>query len=118
MRRTGWARAAPMRGLRGFVQLVGLKNVMRNELSLEVYGLDELRQLVGPAVIVANHASHLDAAVLASTLPTERRRRTAVGVVGDYFFDSWLRSSASAIAFNRARRSSFLRKAAIGRARG
>jgi hypothetical protein len=40
MRRTGWARAAPMRGLRGFVQLVGLKNVMRNELSLEVYGLD------------------------------------------------------------------------------
>ena len=100
MRRTGWARSAPVRGLRGFVQLVGVKNVMRNELSVEVYGLDELRQLVGPAVIVANHASHLDAAVLASTLPVERRRRTAVGVVGDYFFDSWLRSSASAIAFN------------------
>ena len=100
MRRTGWARTAPVRGLRGFVQLVGVKNVMRNELSVEVYGLEELRQLVGPAVIVANHASHLDTAVLASTLPAERRRRTAVGVVGDYFFDSWLRSSASAIAFN------------------
>ncbi len=100
MRRTGWARTAPVRGLRGLVQLVGVKNVMRNELSVEVYGIDELRQLVGPAVIVANHASHLDAAVLASTLPAERRRRTAVGVVGDYFFDSWLRSSASAIAFN------------------
>ena len=100
MRRTGWARTAPVRGLRGFVQLVGVKNVMRNELSVEVYGLEELRQLVGPAVIVANHASHLDTAVLASTLPAKRRRRTAVGVVGDYFFDSWLRSSASAIAFN------------------
>ena len=46
MRRTGWARTAPVRGLRGFVQLVGVKNVMRNELSVEVYGLEELRQLV------------------------------------------------------------------------
>jgi 1-acyl-sn-glycerol-3-phosphate acyltransferase len=91
---------APVRAMRGFVQVVGVKNVIRNELSVEVYGLDELRQLVGPALIVANHASHLDTAVLVSTLPAARRRRTAVGIVGDYFFDSWLRSSASAIAFN------------------
>jgi 1-acyl-sn-glycerol-3-phosphate acyltransferase len=73
---------------------------MRNELAVEVYGLDELRQVVGPALIVANHASHLDTAVLVSTLPAERRRRTAVGVVGDYFFDSWIRTSASAIVFD------------------
>jgi hypothetical protein len=32
MRRTGWARAAPVRALREFVQVVGVKNVMRNEL--------------------------------------------------------------------------------------
>ena len=100
MRRTAWARWVPMRGLREFVQVVGVKNVMRNELAVEVYGLDELRQLAGPALIVANHASHLDTAVLLSTLPADRRRRTAVGVVGDYFFDSWIRTSASAIAFN------------------
>jgi 1-acyl-sn-glycerol-3-phosphate acyltransferase len=99
-RRTGWARWAPVRGLRGLVQVVAVKNVMGKELSVEVYGLDELRQLSGPALIVANHASHLDTAVLVSTLPSERRRRTAVGIIGDYFFDSWLRSSASAIAFN------------------
>ena len=100
MRRAGWARTAPVRGLREFVQVVGVKSVMRNELSVEVYGLDELRHLAGPAVLVANHASHLDTAVLLSTLPSKRRRRTAVGIVGDYFFESWLRSSASAIAFN------------------
>ena len=100
VRRTGWARLAPARALRECVLVVGVKNVMRRELSVEVYGLDELRQLNGPALIVANHASHLDTAVLLSTLPTKRRRRTAVGVAGDHFFNSWLRSSASAIAFN------------------
>jgi 1-acyl-sn-glycerol-3-phosphate acyltransferase len=99
LRRTSWTRLAPVRGLRELLQVIGVKNVMRNELSVEVYGLDELRQLQGPALIVANHASHLDTAVLMSTLPAERRRRTAVGIVGDYFFASWLRSSASAIAF-------------------
>jgi 1-acyl-sn-glycerol-3-phosphate acyltransferase len=100
MRRTGWARSAPARAVREFVQVVGVKNVMRKELAVEVYGLDEVRQLNGAALIVANHASHLDAAVLVSTLPAGRRRRTAVGVASDYFFDSWVRTSASAIAFN------------------
>jgi len=100
VRGTGWARLAPVRGLREFVQVVGVKNVMQRELAVEVYGLDELRQLDGPALIVANHASHLDTAVLVSTLPAERRRRTAVGVASGYFFDSWVRTGASAIAFN------------------
>src|SRR5512133_1906977 len=99
-RRTGWARLAPMRGLRELVQAVGVKSVMRKELAVEVYGLDELRQLDGPALIVANHASHLDTAVLVSTLPAKRRRRTAVGVASGYFFDSWVRTGASALVFN------------------
>jgi 1-acyl-sn-glycerol-3-phosphate acyltransferase len=99
-RRTGWARWAPVRVLREFVQVTGVKNVVRKELAVEVYGLDELRQLNGPALIVANHASHLDAAVLISTLPANRRRQTAVGVASDYFFNSWVRTGASAIAFN------------------
>jgi 1-acyl-sn-glycerol-3-phosphate acyltransferase len=100
MRRTGWARSAPVRALREFVQVVGVKSVMGKELAAEVYGLDELQQLRGPALLVANHASHLDTAVLVSTLPAERRRRTAVGIASDYFFDSWLRTGASAVAFN------------------
>src|SRR4029453_17747634 len=100
VRRTGWARLAPARALRECVLVLGFKNVMRRELSVEVYGLDELRQLNGPALIVANHASHLDTAVLLSTLPTKRRRRTPVGVAGDHFFDSWVRRRASAMGFN------------------
>jgi 1-acyl-sn-glycerol-3-phosphate acyltransferase len=89
-----------VRAARECVQVAGVKSVVRKELSVEVYGLDELRQLDGPALIMANHASHLDTAVLLSTLPTKRRRHTAVGIEADYFFDSWWRASGSAIAFN------------------
>jgi 1-acyl-sn-glycerol-3-phosphate acyltransferase len=96
----GWARLAPVRVVRECVQVVGVKPVVRKELSIEVYGLDELRQLDRPALIMANHASHLDTAVLLSTLPAKRRRRTTVGIEADYFFDSWWRASGSAIAFN------------------
>ena len=95
-----WARLAPVRAVRECVQVVGVRPVVRKELSVEVYGLDELHRLHGPALIMANHASHLDTAVLLSTLPTKRRRHTAVGIEADYFFDSWWRASGSAIAFN------------------
>src|SRR4030095_354522 len=59
VRRTGWARLAPARALRECVLVLGVKNVMRRELSVEVYGLDELRQLNGPALIGANQDAHL-----------------------------------------------------------
>ena len=97
---TGWARVAPVRAVREVVQVLGVKSVLRKELSLEVFGLDELRQLQGPALIMANHASHLDTAVLLSTLPPERRRRTAVGIEADYFFDSGWRAGVSAVVFD------------------
>ena len=95
-----WARLAPVRVVRECVQVVAVKPVVRKELSVEIYGLDELRQLDGPALIMANHASHLDTAVLLSTLPAKHRRHIAVGIEADYFFDSWWRASGSAIAFN------------------
>jgi 1-acyl-sn-glycerol-3-phosphate acyltransferase len=100
VRQMRWARLAPMRAVRECVQVAGVKPVVRKELSVEVYGLEELRHLDGPALIMANHASHLDTAVLLSTLPRKLRRHTAVGIEADYFFDSWWRASGSAIAFN------------------
>ena len=96
VRRMRWARLAPVRAVRECVQVGAVKPMVRKELSVEVYGLDELRQLDGPALIMANHASHLDTAVLVSTLPTKRRRHSAVGIEADYFFNSWLRASGSA----------------------
>ena len=97
---TKWARTPPVRALRRVVQAGGLAGLVRSLVTLEVYGLEELEQFDAPALIVANHASHLDTGVLLTTLPPARRRRTAVAAAADYFFDTWWRASSSAIAFN------------------
>ena len=98
--RTKWARRQPARALREVVQVVGLRTILHAEVSVDVQGLDQVRDLKGPALIVANHSSHLDTALLLCTLPASRRRRTAVAAAKDYFFDTWWRGVGSAIAFN------------------
>lgn len=98
--RTAWARTAPFCALREVVQVAGVRPLTHSQVKVDVHGLDELRQFDRPAVIVANHASHLDTAVLLSTLPRARRRTTAVSAAADYFFETWWRAGGSAIAFN------------------
>jgi 1-acyl-sn-glycerol-3-phosphate acyltransferase len=97
---TAWARTWPVRGLREVVQVCGLNPLLRSEVALDVEGLDDLRNFSGPALIVANHSSHLDTAVLLCTLPRPRRRRTAVAAAADYFFDTVWRAAGSALVFN------------------
>jgi 1-acyl-sn-glycerol-3-phosphate acyltransferase len=96
---TAWARTRPVRVLREVSQVAGVKPLLRGEVALDVAGVEHLRAIDRPALIVANHASHLDTAVLLSTLPTARRRRTAVAAA-DYFFGTVWRSAGSAIVFN------------------
>ena len=97
---TAWARTKPVRALREVVQVAGLKPLLRGEVSLDVSGVEELSQFHRPALIVANHSSHLDTAVLLCTLPADRRRRTAVAAAADYFYTSLWRAVGSSIAFN------------------
>ncbi|HYP44552.1 MAG TPA: lysophospholipid acyltransferase family protein [Propionibacteriaceae bacterium] len=97
---TAWARTWPVRGLRRLVQAGGVNALVRSMVTLDVHGLDQLAGFSEPALIVANHASHLDTGVLLCTLPSARRRRTAVAAAADYFFDTWWRAGGSAIAFN------------------
>ena len=96
---TAWARTRPVRVLREVSQVAGVKPLLRGEVALDVAGVEHLRAIDRPALIVANHASHLDTAVLLSTLPTARRRRTAVAAA-DYFFGTVWRAAGSAIVLN------------------
>jgi long-chain acyl-CoA synthetase len=43
---------------------------------------------VGPALLIANHTSHLDGPTVLAALPPGWRRRTAVAAAADYFFRS------------------------------
>lgn len=46
----------------------------------------QLAGLRGPALFVANHASHLDSPLVLASLPGRLRRRTSVAAAADYFF--------------------------------
>ena len=89
-----------MRALRELVQVCGLNPLLRSEVALDVAGVENLRNIDGASLIVANHSSHLDTAVLLATLPASRRRRTAVAAAADYFFETVWRAAGSALVFN------------------
>ena len=97
---TDWARRPSVRLLRAAIQAGALKPLMHYELTPVTSGREVLRELgETPCVIVANHTSHLDTAVLIAALPAEWRRRTAVAAAADYFFDAWWRAVPTALAF-------------------
>ncbi|WP_433652917.1 lysophospholipid acyltransferase family protein [Micromonospora zamorensis] len=51
-------------------------------------------------VVVANHASHLDASLIFGALPRRLARYLAAGAAADYFFDVWWRRGLTALFFN------------------
>jgi len=80
-----------------------LKGVMhplvRNELTLRVFGLDNLEGTDPPLIFYSNHSSHLDATLIMCSLPDRWQSRTAVGAARDYFFDVWWRQAFTALVY-------------------
>jgi 1-acyl-sn-glycerol-3-phosphate acyltransferase len=97
---TDWARSRPARAAREVILRAGLTPIVRNQTTLRVEGIDVFDGLDGPVIFVANHSSHLDTALLLTTLPVPWQRRVAVGAAADYFFDAWWRAVGSALAFS------------------
>jgi 1-acyl-sn-glycerol-3-phosphate acyltransferase len=96
---TDWARSEVGVAARQLILDIGLKSVLRLELSLQVHGTDLLRDVRGPVIFFSNHSSHLDATLIMSTLPDRWQRRTAVGAARDYFFDVWWRQAFTALVY-------------------
>jgi 1-acyl-sn-glycerol-3-phosphate acyltransferase len=97
---TGWARTPTASAIRLGLQRGVLKPLAWSQTRAEVGGLDHLESLRGPAVFVANHASHLDAPLVVGSLPRRIARRLAIGAAADYFFDSRLRALVTTLVFN------------------
>jgi 1-acyl-sn-glycerol-3-phosphate acyltransferase len=94
---TDWARRYPARLARAvFVDQV-LRPVVRALVPPHVHGVDRLEGVDGPVIFVANHQSHLDTPLLLSALPDRWRHRAVVAAAADYFFDTRLKGTLSAL---------------------
>jgi 1-acyl-sn-glycerol-3-phosphate acyltransferase len=64
-----------------------------------VAGREDLDDLTGPVVFVANHNSHMDTPVILRALPGRWRRHTAVAAAADYFYDTRRKALSMSLAF-------------------
>lgn len=81
----------------------------------KVAGLEELEDLDGPVLFVANHTSHFDTPTLLRALPTRWRRRVGVLAAADYFFaNGWLGAGVTllfnALPFSRSASPTLVRR--------
>jgi 1-acyl-sn-glycerol-3-phosphate acyltransferase len=63
-------------------------------------GREKLAGIRGPAILVANHRSHMDTPVILGALPRRLRRRTVVGAAADYFYGNRLLALLVSLVFN------------------
>ena len=95
-----WARKLPARYARFFLTEGVMRPLIAGLARPERRGLDRLADLDGPAIFAGNHHSHVDAGLLITSLPEPQRHRAFAGAAADYFFDSRLKATASALVLN------------------
>jgi 1-acyl-sn-glycerol-3-phosphate acyltransferase len=94
---TAWARRPVARHVRATVIETVTRPLTQLVARPRLYGLDKLETTDGPVILVANHASHLDTAVVLSMLPAAIREHTVVAAAADYFFDRKWKASLWAL---------------------
>jgi 1-acyl-sn-glycerol-3-phosphate acyltransferase len=79
---SAWARVARRVGRHWVMS----RHVRRYCRPFEVEGREKLKNVRGPAIIIANHSSHFDTPVVLTSLPGHVRERTAVAAAADKFY--------------------------------
>lgn len=95
-----WARRPPAVLVREVILGAICRPVIALYTRREVAGLANLDALPQPAIVVANHCSHMDTPVILSALPWSWRRRTAVAAAADYFYKRRLVAHVVSLAFS------------------
>jgi len=94
-----WTRSWPASRLRELIICGVMGPLMDIYTSRSVTGTENLDDLDGPVVFVANHNSHMDTPALLRALPGRWRRRTAVAAAADYFYAKRRNAIATSLAF-------------------
>ena len=96
---TVWSRRLPARALRLMSTEIVAKPLMSYIASPKRTGYDRLESLGKrqPVIFVANHHSHADTPLLLTSIPIKWRKRLIVGAAADYFFNSRIGGSLSAL---------------------
>lgn len=94
-----WTRSPAASRLRELLICGVLGPLMDLYTRRRVTGREHLDALAGPAVFVANHASHMDTPVILRALPGAWRRRTAVAAAADYFYDKRRNALSASLVF-------------------
>jgi 1-acyl-sn-glycerol-3-phosphate acyltransferase len=104
---TDWARTPVARATRTMLVNGPLRGLVKAVADPEVVGLDRLADLrasieddepAPPVVFASNHASHVDAPLLLTSVPAPWRSRLVVGAAADYFFATRITGALSALA--------------------
>lgn len=93
--RAGWHRM-----MRFVAQRLVLRPVVSSVTDTRVEGADNVEGLDGAFVLVANHNSHLDTAVIVARLPYRLVKHMAVGAAADYFYARWWIKATTSLFFN------------------
>jgi len=91
-----WARVARRTG-RPWVMMRHMKRLCR---PFTVEGSERLRDVRGPAVIIANHTSHFDTPAVLNALPSRLRERAAIAAAADRFYRVWWKGARFSLTLN------------------
>lgn len=95
-----WLTSPVAASVRGIARRLVLRPFVWRHARVQVDGLEHLRQVHTPFVMVANHASDLDTAVIFDVLPRRLSRRLTTGAAADRFFTSLRRAALPSLLFN------------------
>lgn len=77
--------------IRRVIQRGLFRAVLRSAVTPSVEVHRRVRSIRGPFVLVANHTSHVDGPLLATSLPWAQGRLLSTGVAADYWYTVWYR---------------------------
>lgn len=84
---TTWSRSPAARLARAMLVDNLTRPFVHLVASPKVIGAEHLDPVEGPVIFASNHSSHLDTAIVLSSLPVRFRHHVVVAAAADYFFD-------------------------------